>query len=362
MSTVLYPSGRIDTTALGDYPDRIDVRSPSEFAEDHLPGAVNHPVLDDDERKRVGTMFVGSPFAARKLGAALVARNIASMLDDAFADKPREWRPLIYCWRGGQRSRSLTHVLNEIGWRAMQLDGGYRSYRRHVVSRLEVAPLRLRFFVLCGLTGSGKSQLLRALAHANGQTLDLEAIAQHRGSLLGELPDAVQPSQKWFETQLCARLDAFDPARPVFVESESRRIGAMQLPESLLAAIRSGQRIVVETPLDQRVALLREEYRHFVAEPASLTQRLAPLVALHGKQTLARWNGFAENADWDTLIRELLELHYDPSYRRSLKQHFSMPQPLKSLQVRDISPTGFDALAREVIAALNNDFVTVLEH
>lgn len=362
MSTVLYPSGRIDTTALAEYPDRIDVRSPAEFAQDHLPGAVNHPVLDDDQRERVGTMYVGSPFAARRLGAALVARNIATMLEDVFADQPREWRPLIYCWRGGQRSRSLTHVLNEVGWRAMQLDGGYRSYRRHVVARLDVAPSRFRFVVLCGLTGSGKSQLLQALARANAQTLDLEGIARHRGSLLGEFPGAEQPSQKRFETQVCARLEAFDPARPVFVEAESKRIGATQLPESLLASMRSGRRVVIETPLDQRIALLRDGYRHLVADPATLTQRLAPLVSLHGKQTLARWNQFAEYGNWDALIGELLELHYDPSYRRSLKQHFSATQPSLSFRVRDISPPAFDALAHDMVSTLDGELATALEH
>jgi tRNA 2-selenouridine synthase len=183
MSTVLYPGSRIDVGSLAAHPERIDVRSPAEFAEDHIPGAHNCPVLDDQERARVGVLHASSPFEARKVGAALVARNIATMLETAFANHPREWNPLVYCWRGGQRSRAVTHVLNEVGWRAVQLDGGYRAYRRHVVTRLALEPARYRFVVLCALTGSGKSQLLGALAEAGAQVLDLARIARHRGSL-----------------------------------------------------------------------------------------------------------------------------------------------------------------------------------
>ena len=209
------------------------MRSPAEFALDHIPHATSHPVLDDIERAQIGTLYTTSPFDARRLGAAKVSRNIARMLDSAFVDKPRDWRPLIYCWRGGQRSRALAHILNEIGWRAMQLDGGYRAYRRRVVARLEVLPSRFDFVVVCGLTGSGKSRLLGALTIAGAQTLDLELLARHRGSLLGDLPGAPQPSQKAFESALLERLDPFDPARPVFVESESRRVGTVQLPDAL---------------------------------------------------------------------------------------------------------------------------------
>src|SRR5215472_1873107 len=215
---------RVRVAALAEYAVRIDVRSPVEFALDHVPGAANHPVLSDAERERVGTLYADSPFEARKLGAAIVARNIATMIESAFMDEPREWRPLVYCWRGGQRSRALVQVLHEIGWRAVQLEGGYRAYRRHVAAELERLPLRFRYVVICGLTGSGKSRLLAALARAGAQTLDLEGLARHRGSVLGGLPGTAQPSQKAFESGLCEALARLDPSRPVFVESESRRI------------------------------------------------------------------------------------------------------------------------------------------
>jgi tRNA 2-selenouridine synthase len=342
---------RVGVGTLADYPDRIDVRSPAEFALDRVPSAINHPVLDDAERARVGTLYVSSEFAARKLGAALVARNISRMLETEFADKPRDWRPLVYCWRGGQRSRSLAHVLNEIGWRAMQLDGGYRAYRRHVVAQLGVLPARLDFVVICGLTGSGKSRLLAALATAGAQTLDLEGLARHRGSLLGDLPGVPQPSQKCFESCLHAVLEGLDPARPVFVESESRRVGALQLPDALLSRMQLGRGLTLLTPLAQRVALLRGEYGHFVADTDRLRERLQPLTPLHGKATLAHWTALAAAGEWDTLVGELLEQHYDPTYARSLGRHFPAAGQGSSVEVQDASRDGFADLAREVLAS-----------
>jgi tRNA 2-selenouridine synthase len=344
---------RVGVTALAHYPDRIDVRSPAEYALDHVPGAVSHPVLDDAERTRVGTLYVTSEFAARKLGAALVARNISRMLETAFADKPRDWRPLVYCWRGGQRSRALAHVLNEVGWHAMQLDGGYRAYRRHVVAELATLPARYEFVVICGLTGSGKSRLLDALAMIGAQTLDLERLACHRGSLLGDLPGGFQPSQKCFETLVHAALQVLDSAKPVFVESESRRIGTLQLPDALLSRMREGRSLTLLTPLAQRVALLKEEYAHFVADPARLCERLRPLAPLHGKATLARWAALAARNDWDALIGELLEQHYDPTYARSLERNFPAAGRAPTIAVHDVSRAGFAHLARDVLAGID---------
>ena len=361
MSAVLYPGSRVGVDALPAHPDRIDVRSPAEFAVDHLPGARSQPVLDDDERARVGALHAVSPFEARRLGAALVARNIARMLETAFREQPREWSPLIYCWRGGQRSRALAHVLGEVGWRAVQLDGGYRAYRRHVVARLAVEPARYRFRVLCGLTGSGKSPLLGALAAAGAQTLDLERIAQHRGSLLGEMPGSVQPSQKRFETRLLDALGALDPARPVYVEAESRRIGAVQLPDALLERMHQGETIDMRTALPHRIALLKSEYAHFLADPALLLARLRPLLELHGKAAFSRWEALATSGDWDALIAELLEAHYDPLYRRSMARHFDAGAAATACSLRDPSPAAFAALAAEVLAASEQPWTAALE-
>jgi len=338
---------RVPVSALAGYPVRIDVRSPAEFALDHVPSAINHPVLDDAERARVGTLYAASPFDARKLGAAVVARNIAAMLETAFADRPRDWQPLVYCWRGGQRSRALVQVLHEVGWRAAQLEGGYRAYRRHVVAELARMPQRFRFVTICGLTGSGKSRLLAALAEAGAQVLDLEGIARHRGSLLGGLPGEIQPSQKAFESALLDALSRLDPSRPVFVEAESRRIGIVQMPDAMLDAIRVGDALTLSTPREQRVALLKDEYAHFFAAPEALAGCLVPLVEVHGKKKIAHWEAMATAGDWDALIAELLETHYDPIYARSLERNFAARHS-RVIEARSVAREAFAALAREV--------------
>jgi tRNA 2-selenouridine synthase len=342
---------KVKVDALAAYPERIDVRSPSEYAIDHIPGAQSHPVLGDTERARVGTMHAQDcAFAARRAGAAIVARNIAAMLEGAFADKPRDWAPLVYCWRGGQRSRSLAHILNEVGWRAAQLEGGYRAFRRNIVALLETLPQQFRFEVICGLTGSGKSRLLAALSAEGAQVLDLEALARHRGSLLGDLPGQGQPSQKSFESQLVTALQGFEPTRPVFIESESRRIGAIQVPASLLDAMRSARCVRLELPRSQRIELLKTEYAHFLVNPAGLAAQLDRLIPLHGKKAVARWAEAAGAGDWDDLIGELLEMHYDPVYLRSIGRNFPGIAGAITVAPSAVTDEGFRMLARELDA------------
>lgn len=348
------PGTKIGLASLSAHQERIDVRSPAEFAIDHLPGAVNFPVLTDDQRRQVGTLHAqDSAFAARKLGAALVARNIAGIIETHCISQPRDWAPVVYCWRGGKRSASLAHVLNEIGWRAVQLDGGYQTWRRHVVAALEVEPPRFRYVVVCGLTGSGKSRLLAALHAEGAQVLDLEHLARHRGSLLGDLPGDPQPSQKAFDTDLLTAMGRFDPARPVYVESESRKIGTVQLPDALLDAMRAAACVRVNTPQSLRVALLRDEYVHFIAEPASLADKLAPLAPLHGRKVIERWVSAATAGDFDTLIGELLIMHYDPVYGRSITRNFPRYAQALSVTTHDISLPAFRMLARDLDAQVN---------
>ena len=307
---------------LGAFDTIVDVRSPSEFALDHLPGAVNCPVLDDEERATVGTMHkVDSAFAAKRFGAALVARNIARHLEGELAGKPRHWRPLVYCWRGGQRSGAMVHVLTAIGWPARQLEGGYRAFRRHVVAELEQLPQRLRMRIVCGPTGSGKSRLLRHLAACGAQVLDLEEIARHRGSVLGALPQP-QPSQKNFETQLWSALHAFDPRRPVFVESESRKVGQLRLPDALIEHMRASECVQLQLPTEARVRLLRDEYAHFEADGAALMRQLDCLAGLHGRERVDAWKALACGHRWEEMVRRLLEEHYDPAYQRSINRNF----------------------------------------
>ncbi|WP_018609184.1 tRNA 2-selenouridine(34) synthase MnmH [Uliginosibacterium gangwonense] len=296
----------------------IDVRTPLEFADDHIPGAINAPVLSNEERVLIGTLYKQvSPFEATKQGAALVAKNIAHHLETIFADKPINWKPLIYCWRGGKRSGSMTAWFKLIGWKARQLEGGYKVYRHHVLAQLEELPRRFHYKVLAGLTGSGKTRLLRALAACGAQVLDLEALACHRGSLLGALPGSTQPSHKSFDSLLVQTLAQLDPARPVFVEAESKKIGQIQLPEALMRALSDATCIRVEATLADRVDFLCEDYATLFDAPEQFKGLLTRLTALHGKQIIAHWHTLIDANAKAALFRELIELHYDPAYQRS---------------------------------------------
>jgi tRNA 2-selenouridine synthase len=344
---------RASVADFASFGDRIDVRSPAEFAEDHLPGAMNLPVLDDAERAHVGTTYMQvSAFDARKAGAAIVARNIAGIVATHVQDKPRDWSPLVYCWRGGQRSRALVHVLNEIGFRAVQLDGGYRAYRRHVVALLAQWPRQFRYRVVCGFTGSGKSRLIEALAAEGGQVLDLERLARHRGSLLGDIPGAPQPTQKAFESALFEWFARFDASRPVFVESESRRIGRLQVPDALLESMREAPCIRLEASTPDRVAMLESDYAHLASDPVAFTAQLAPLAKLHGNAVLARWQAMMESGAVRELAAELLDVHYDPSYRRAIARNFPHYGSAAVLHVNDARDETFRGLARQLLEAL----------
>jgi len=306
---------------LGRYDTIIDVRSPAEYAEDHIPGAISAPVLGDAERAQVGTMYKQvSAFEAKKIGAALVAKNISAHVDELFKDKPRAWHPLVYCWRGGKRSGAMAHILREIGWNTETLEGGYKAYRRWVVQQLEEIPEKLELCVIHGPTGSGKSRLLGALKRAGAQALDLEDLAAHRGSVLGNLPDRPQPSQKMFESLLLKELGGLDVSRPIFVEGESKKIGELQVPEALMARMRASPCIVLETSIEVRVDLLLDEYKHFLEDRKTLEAQLDCLIALHGRERIAQWKSIA---DWRELVARLLVEHYDPAYRRSSERNFA---------------------------------------
>lgn len=349
LSSALTP---VSLTALPDFDEVIDVRSPGEFAEDHVPGALNLPVLDDAERARVGTLYKQvSSFDAKKVGAALVSRNIAHHLDSHFADKPRGYRPLVYCWRGGTRSGSLTHILQKIGFKAAQLDGGYKAYRRHVVAELGRLPGQFAFRIVCGTTGSGKSRLLQALDRAGAQVLDLEARAAHRGSLLGALPDQGQPTQKMFESLVWHALTRFDPARPVYVESESKKIGALRVPEALIQAMRASPCIRLDVPLAARVRLLTEDYAHFLDDPRAIQAQLAHLVPLRGHETVEAWQDLVRQRDWDRLVAALLEEHYDPAYFRSLAKNYAPSADDLAFAADDLSNAGLERLAHAICAS-----------
>lgn len=342
----------VTVTEIPAFKDIIDVRSPSEYAEDHIPGAINLPVLDDAERERVGTLYKQlSPFEAKKIGAALVSRNIATHLESWFADKPKSYRPLVYCWRGGSRSGALTHILQKIGYDAAQLDGGYKAYRRHVVAELARLPAQFAYRVVCGPTGSGKSRLLQALGDDGAQVLDLEALAAHRGSLLGALPGQPQPTQKSFESAIWSTLSRFDPERPVFVESESKKIGALRVPDPLIAAMRASPCIRLEVPQAARVKLLTEDYAHFLDDPEAINSRLVHLTEVRGHETVAAWQELARQRAWPELVAALLAQHYDPAYMKSLSHNYAATPDDLTFHAQDLSVAGVRRLAHEILAA-----------
>jgi tRNA 2-selenouridine synthase len=329
----------------------IDARSPSEYALDHLPGAINAPVLDDEERIRIGTMYKQiDSFEAKKVGAALVAKNIAAHIEQLWLDKPRDWRPLVYCWRGGNRSGSMAHILAKVGWPVVQLDGGYKAFRQHVNAELERAPA-LNFKVICGTTGSGKSRLLEVLHAQGAQVLDLEQLAAHRGSVLGSLPSQPQPSQKAFESHIWDVLRRFDPARPVFVESESKKVGKLRVPAALMETMRASDCIALTLSRANRVRLLMEDYEHFLVSPATLNEQLDHLTPLHGREKIARWHAMSDAGDMAPLVEELLADHYDPAYLRSIDRNFIKFDQAVPLALDDIDQAAFSAAALQLIAA-----------
>jgi len=294
----------------------IDTRSPAEFAEDHIPGAINLPVLSDEERARVGTIYVqDSPFRARKIGGALVARNIAAHLEGPLADREGGWQPLIYCWRGGQRSGAFGLWLREVGWRVRTLEGGYQSYRRAVVRQLYEEALPHRVILLDGNTGTAKTDILHLVAARGGQVLDLEGLANHRGSVLGLRPGG-QPSQKGFESRVSAALAALDPARPVLVEAESSKVGERQVPPALWKAMRAAPRLRLTASVEDRTRYLCRAYADLFADLPLFKERLALLTRLQGRARIAEWHALAEAGEFQTLVRDLIERHYDSRYAK----------------------------------------------
>ena len=330
-----------------EYDTIIDARTPAEYAHDHIPGAVSAPVLNDAERAEVGTLYKQvSPFEAKKVGASLIAQNVATHISTMFKDRPAQWKPLVYCWRGGKRSGAMAHILREVGWQAETLAGGYRAYRRWVVEQLATLPGEFDFTVVHGPTGSGKSRFLAALARAGAQVLDLEGLAQHRGSVLGGLPNEAQPTQKWFESLLLAELEKLDRRRPVYVEGESKKIGELQVPEALMARMRASRCVVLQTDMETRVTLLLDEYRHFLADRAALEAQLDCLTALHGKEKISQWKALAARGDWREFVARLLREHYDPAYQRSSSRNF--PELANAPVVRIASADAFDQAATEI--------------
>jgi tRNA 2-selenouridine synthase len=336
----------------GGFSAIIDARSEGEFDLDHLPGAVNWPSLNNQQRIEIGTLYkqVG-PFEAKKKGAGLVAANIASHIEKHVIDLPKDWQPLVYCWRGGKRSGSLALILGQIGFKVTLIEGGYKAFRSELITAIPPLAERIQWRVICGPTGSGKTRLLHCLKAQGAQVLDLEGLAKHRSSVLGFIPGEPQPSQKNFDTLIWDALRLMDPLQPVYVESESRKVGNLAVPESLMLAIRSGQCYQLELPDNERVKLLLEDYDFFVKDPALFSKRLDALLAIRGKQMVETWQAQIQNNQIDIVVQELLKQHYDPTYFASMKRNFARIGSAQTLQAQSRTYECLELLAKEIIAS-----------
>jgi tRNA 2-selenouridine synthase len=328
----------------------IDARTEDEFALDHLPGAVNWPTLNNEERIAIGTMYKQvNAFEAKKRGAALAARNIAAHLEREVIDKPRDWKPLAYCWRGGKRSGSLSLILDQIGFRVTLVEGGYKAFRAAVVEDIPKLVRPLQLHVVCGTTGSGKTRLLHALKGLGAQVLDLEDLARHRSSVLGAMPGMPQPSQKRFDTLVWEALRQFDTSRPVFVESESKKVGNMTVPTALIDKMRSSTCLDLALPVESRVELLLEDYDYLTKDAAYFCSRLDILAEFKGKVVVAAWKEKVMQGDLRPVVRDLLTTHYDPGYLQSMQRNFSAYAQAKVLSPADHSMAAMIEIAKTLV-------------
>ena len=336
--------------AQADFDDIIDVRSPAEFAEDHMPGAISLPVLSNEERARVGTVYKQvSPFDAKKIGAALVAKNAAAHIEGPLADRDGGWKPLVYCWRGGQRSGSFATILKQIGWRADVVEGGYQSYRRRVHEVLYEQDVPSPVILLDGNTGTGKTDVLQRLAGLGVQVIDLEGRANHRGSALGARGE--QPSQKAFESALAADIAALDPARPVIVEAESSRLGRLNLPPKLFEAMRAAPRVVLDVPVPARAEYLARAYADVTTDPGDLSARLEKLIHLQGRDRVQGWLDQVRDGAFVPLAADLITHHYDPRYAKVRARIGAETETVLSAERLD--DAGLDRLAEQVAETIS---------
>jgi len=330
----------------------IDARSEDEFVLDHLPGAVNWPTLNNTERQHIGTLYAQvNPFEARKRGAALAARNIAVHIEREVIDKPKDWKPLTYCWRGGQRSGALSLILSQIGFRVTLIEGGYKAFRAALVQDIGHLVQGLRFQVISGPTGSGKTRLLQALAAQGAQVLDLEQLANHRSSVLGAIPGLVQPCQKRFDTLIWDCLRHFDTSQPVYIESESKKVGNVSVPDVLVQAMRQSPCLNLQLPDTERVALLLEDYDYLVRDVAYFCDRLSVLTALKGRAVVEGWQAQARAGQFAPVVQDLLSNHYDPAYFDSMQRNFIHFKNSKTIAPNDRSVRAMADLALEILAA-----------
>ena len=293
----------------------IDVRSPLEYEEDNIIGSINCPVLNDQERIIVGTIYKKeSTFKAKIIGSSLTARNIAKHIEEKFINQQGSWQPLVYCWRGGQRSKAFSIILSEVGWRTCQLEGGYKKYRNEVINFLNRIGSKLKIILISGKTGSAKTKILQNIKLQGGQILDLENLANHKGSLLGKIPDLKQPSQKLFESKLYHQIKQLDLRRNVYIEAESSKIGNIHIPKTLWAKMIVSPRIEIKADIELRSSFLLNDYKYMCENPELIKPIIYGLKNRLSKKLINDWLELITKKLWLDLTKSFLENHYDPSY------------------------------------------------
>jgi tRNA 2-selenouridine synthase len=285
--------------------------------------------------------------SARKIGAALVAKNAAVHLQGPLADKSGGWRPLVYCWRGGQRSGSFATILGQIGWRVETLVGGYKTWRGLVVREVYDTPVRAPVVVLDGNTGSAKTEVLNLLPQFGVQVIDLEGLARHRGSLFGNV--GVQPSQKAFEGALAVALARLDPKRPVVVEAESSKIGNCRVPPEIWKAMVAAPRVAIAAPRSVRAEYLARAYADLTAEADRLMATVGLLRPMHAAEVIEDWLALAAAGDHAALADSLMERHYDPRYG---KHRARMAVAVVELAVDSLADGDLPGVAERVAGAV----------
>jgi tRNA 2-selenouridine synthase len=306
----------------------FDVRSPGEYEQATVPGAFSLPIFDNEERKIIGTIYhqIGTEHAKDK-GLEIVSTKLPELVR-SFKQQAGDREVVVFCWRGGMRSESIVAVLRAMGLAAYQLNGGYKQYRRYVLNQISSLDVDGRFVVIHGPTGSGKTKLLYELKKINVPMIDLEGLANHRGSVFGDMFLGHQPTQKMFESKLFNLLQKYEHEKWIVLENESKKIGRIWLQDSFYSAMTSGKHIYLSVSLETRIKrILKEYYRSGeTVTPEDCLERLEQIKKWIGNSKISELKQLIANKDWERMVRILLVDYYDPLYMHGDKKyaHFDL--------------------------------------